>query len=112
MIGHNTSYKIIFLLHQISRLGGGYGGKEVQSKFVAAAAAFCAQQLKQPVRVANYHVQDMHMIGKRHAFTGHFKLAATKKGEMKAMEVCFHCDSGHSYDATFPVMELALYTLQ
>ena len=71
MIGHNTSYKIIFLLHQISRLGGGYGGKEVQSKFVAAAAAFCAQQLKQPVRVANYHVQDMHMIGKRHAFTGH-----------------------------------------
>ena len=89
-------------------MGGGYGGKEVQSKFVAAAAAFCAQQLKQPVRVANYRVEDMHMIGKRHAFIGHFKLAATKDGKIEAMQIHFYSDGGCTYDVTFPVMDLAL----
>ncbi len=89
-------------------MGGGYGGKEVQSKFCPAAAAFCAQQLKQPVRVANYRVEDMQMIGKRHAFTGNYKLAATKDGKLQAIEIQFYSDGGCTYDATFPVMDLCL----
>lgn len=93
---------------QVSRLGGGFGGKDIQSKFVAAAAAFCAQQLKQPVRVANYSVDDMHMIGKRHAFIGWFKVAATKEGTLKAMQIHFYSDGGCTYDATFSVMDFAL----
>ena len=94
---------------QINRIGGGYGGKEVQSKFTAAAAAFCAQQLKQPVRVANYRVEDMQMIGKRHDFIGNYKLAASKTdGKLKAVEIYFLNNGGCTYDATFPVMDLCL----
>ena len=89
-------------------MGGSYGGKAVQSKFISAAAAFCAQQLKQPVRVANYCVEDMHMIGKRHTFIGDFKFAATKDGKIEAMYIHFCSDGGCTYDVTFPVMDLAL----
>lgn len=93
---------------QITRIGGGYGGKEVQAKFIAAAAGFCAHQLQQPVRVANFLVEDMQMIGKRHAYLGKFKVAATKDGKIKAMHIHFYSDGGCTYDATFPVMDLAL----
>ena len=93
---------------QITRLGGGYGGKCIQSKFVSSATAFCAQQLQQPVRVANYRVEDMHMIGKRHAYHGKFKVAATKEGIMKALQILFISDGGCTYDLTFAVMELGL----
>lgn len=93
----------------MSRLGGSYGGKSVQSKYTSAAAAVCAQKLKQPVRVANYRVEDMHMIGKRHTFIGHFKLAANKDGKIEAMHLHFCSDGGCTYDCTFPVMDVALF---
>ena len=93
---------------QVTRIGGGYGGKEVQSKFVSAAAAFCAQQLQQPVRVVNFRVEDMEMIGKRHTYLGRFKVAATKDGMMKALHIHFYSDGGCTYDATFAIMDYAL----
>ena len=93
---------------QITRIGGGYGGKEVQSKFVPSAAAFCACQLQQPVRVVNFRVEDMQMIGKRHAYLGKFKVAAKKDGTIKALHFHFYSDGGCTYDATFPVMDLTL----
>ena len=103
-----TSTTKTILITQILRLGGGYGGKEVQSKFAPSVAAFCAQQLQKPVRVANDRVEDMQMIGKRHAYYGEYKAAATKDGIIKAMEIKFFSDAGCTYDATFPVMDLAL----
>lgn len=89
-------------------MGGGYGGKQIQSKFVPAAAGFCAQQLKQPVRVANYRVEDMQMIGKRHAYTGKYKLAATKDGKLQAVQIHFYSDGGCTYDVTFLIMNRSL----
>lgn len=35
----------------VRRLGGGFGGKEPQSTFVACAAAFAARKLGKPVRL-------------------------------------------------------------
>ena len=78
--------------------------------FVPAAAALCAHHLKQPVRVVNFRDEDMQMIGKRHAYLGKYKLAATKDGTIKAMEFHFYSDGGCTYDATFPVMDLTLLT--
>lgn len=58
--------------------------------------------------MANFRVEDMQMMGKRHAYLGKFKVAATKDGTMKAMHIHFISDGGCTYDATFPVMDLAL----
>lgn len=58
--------------------------------------------------MANYCVEDMHMIGKRHVFIGHFKLAATKDGNIEAMQIHFCSDGGCTYDTTFSVMDHVL----
>lgn len=108
-INQQATAQLFKIPFQTLRLGGGYGGKSVQSKFTACAAAFCAQQLKQPVRVANYHVEDMHMIGKKHGFTGKYKLAATKDGTLKAIELRLFNDGGCTYDCTFSVMDVAVF---
>lgn len=93
---------------QVVRVGGGYGGKCSQSKFTSAAAAFCAQQLQKPVRVENSREEDMHMIGKRHAYLGKYKVAVSKDGIIRAMQIHFYSDGGCSYDTTFPVMDISL----
>ena len=90
------------------RLGGGYGGKEPQSQYVAAAASFCAHSLNRPVSVSLLRTEDMDMIGKRHEVLGRFKIAASKDGKIYAMEVDFYSNGGCTYDASFPVMDLIL----
>ena len=50
----------------------------------------------------------MQMMGKRHAYLGKFKVAAKKDGTMKALHIHLYSDGGCTYDATFPVMDLAL----
>ncbi|CAL8466442.1 g5978 [Coccomyxa elongata] len=93
----------------VRRLGGGFGGKEPQSTFVACAAAFAARKLGKPVRLVLDRNTDMEMIGKRHPFAGEYKVAvqiSTKK--IVAMEVRYTTDGGCTYDTTFPVTDLAV----
>ena len=80
----------------------------MQSKYASAAAAFCAHKLNKPVRVALHRTEDMHMIGKRHAVFGKYRVAATKDGKIIAMELNFFADGGCTYDCSFPVMDLIL----
>ncbi|BDA51182.1 Xanthine dehydrogenase [Coccomyxa sp. Obi] len=93
----------------VRRLGGGFGGKEPQSAFVACVAAFAARKLGKPVRLVLDRNTDMEMIGKRHPFAGKFKVAvqiSTKK--IVAMEIKYTTDGGCTYDTTFPVTDLAV----
>ena len=90
------------------RLGGGYGGKEVQSQFVSTAASFCAHKLNRPVSVSLLRTEDMEMIGKRHEVLGKYKVAASSNGKIQAMQLDFFSNGGCTYDASFPVMDLIL----
>ncbi len=92
----------------MTRIGGGYGGKEVQSQFVAVAASFCAHSLRRPVSVSLLRTEDMNMTGKRHEVLGKYRVAASKDGKIQAMQLEFFSDGGCTYDASFPVMDLIL----
>ena len=56
-------------------VGGGFGGKTEQTRFVTAAAAVAAYATKRPVRLTLTREQDTAMIGKRHAYYGQYQLA-------------------------------------
>lgn len=56
------------------RLGGGFGGKETRSGFIAAAASVPAYLLGQPVRITLDRDIDMMITGQRHAFLGKYKV--------------------------------------
>jgi xanthine dehydrogenase large subunit len=54
------------------RMGGAFGGKEVQANPYAAIAALGAWKTKRPVRVRLPRVLDMCLTGKRHPFFARF----------------------------------------
>ena len=53
---------------QCLRMGGGFGGKEMQPHGYAAIAALGARLTGRPVRLRLNRTQDMTMTGKRHGF--------------------------------------------
>ena len=93
------------------QLGGGFGGKEPQSSFTALGAAFCASELGQDVRFVLSRDADMRIIGHRHPMDAAFTVAADRStGRIAAMEIVLDADAGCTYDATLPVVDLAILT--
>src|SRR6478735_6688651 len=53
---------------EVTRLGGGFGGKEDQANTWAALVALAAHILKKPVKYSLHRIDDMNMTGKRHTY--------------------------------------------
>ena len=91
-----------------TRLGGGFGGKELRPKLYAGAAAIAAHRTGLPVRLALDRETDSIMNGTRHPVTGKFKIHGDKDGTIHAFRVEFYMNIGNSWDCSYPVMELIL----
>lgn len=96
---------------QCARMGGAFGGKEVQANTWAAVAAVIAQCLKRPVRVRLTRFQDMTMTGKRHPFLGRFEAGFSSSGKLDALRVQLWSDGGYSLDLSSPVLARAMFHL-
>jgi xanthine dehydrogenase/oxidase len=91
-----------------TRLGGGFGGKELRQVYVAAAAAVAANKLNKPVRLLLDRNVDMRMQGLRHPFEGAYSVVAHDDGRITRMRIDYEADGGISFDCSYPVMDLAL----
>ncbi|MBD0297190.1 MAG: molybdopterin-dependent oxidoreductase, partial [Flavisolibacter sp.] len=102
-----------FPMHQIevdvTRLGGGFGGKEDQANTWAALCALAAFHLKRPVKYALHRMEDMAMTGKRHPYSSDFKIGLDKDLKIVAYEVTFYQNAGASCDLSLPVLERTLF---
>ena len=94
---------------QCLRMGGAFGGKEVQANAWAAIAALGAHQLRRPVRVRLTREQDMRLTGKRHPFLARFRVGFSDAGQLQALELELFSDGGHSLDLSAPIMGRALF---
>ncbi len=65
---------------QCLRMGGGFGGKEMQPHGLAAVAALGATLTGRPVRLRLTRQQDMTMTGKRHGFHATWKVGFDDDG--------------------------------
>jgi xanthine dehydrogenase large subunit len=65
---------------QSLRMGGAFGGKEVQANGIAAVAALAAHKTGRPVSVRLDRKRDMTITGKRHAFLGRFRVGFAPDG--------------------------------
>lgn len=59
---------------KIKRVGGGFGGKETRSAFLAAVAATPSYLLNRPVKLTLDRDIDMMITGQRHSFLGKYKV--------------------------------------
>jgi xanthine dehydrogenase large subunit len=68
--------------HQVTvqclRMGGGFGGKEMQPHRLAAIAALGSSLTGRPVRVRLNRTQDLTMTGKRHPFLARWKVGSNR----------------------------------
>ncbi|MEW2635052.1 xanthine dehydrogenase molybdopterin binding subunit [Streptomyces sp. NPDC048389] len=93
---------------QCLRMGGGFGGKEMQPHGFAAIAALGAKLTGRPVRVRLNRTQDLTMSGKRHGFHAAWKIGFDADGRIQALDATLTADGGWSLDLSEPVVARAL----
>jgi len=91
------------------RIGGAFGGKEVQANPYAAIAALGAWKTKLPVRVRLPRVLDMVLTGKRHPFLARFVAGFDDDGRILGLKLTLYSDGGWSMDLSEPVLARALF---
>jgi xanthine dehydrogenase large subunit len=100
-------------MHQIeidvTRLGGGFGGKEDQANTWAALCALAAQIYKKPVKYSLNRMEDMRMTGKRHPYSSDFKIGLSKDLKIIAYEASFYQNAGAAADLSPAVLERTLF---
>ena len=93
---------------QSLRMGGAFGGKEMQPHGYAAVAALGAVLTGRPVRVRLTRTQDLTMTGKRHGFHAEWRVGFDADGRLQALETTLTADGGWSLDLSEPVLARAL----
>ena len=93
----------------VTRLGGGFGGKEDQANAWAALCAVGTQLTKRPVKYALHRMEDMRMTGKRHPYSADYKIGLNKELKIVAYQATFYQNAGASCDLSLPVLERTLF---
>eukprot|EP00899_Mesostigma_viride_P019651 jgi/Mesvir1/27688/Mv07407-RA.1 len=91
------------------RIGGGFGGKETRTMWVASLAALGAHATNQPVRLCLDRDADMSTTGQRHPFLAKYKVAADPTGLILAADVSLFSNGGCSMDLSWPVLDRAIF---
>ncbi|MBG6216915.1 xanthine dehydrogenase large subunit [Arthrobacter sp. CAN_A6] len=93
---------------QCLRMGGGFGGKEMQPHGYAAIAALGATLTGRPVRLRLNRTQDITLSGKRHPFHARWEAGFDEEGRIQALKATLTSDGGWSLDLSEPVLARAL----
>ncbi|MGO4247631.1 xanthine dehydrogenase molybdopterin binding subunit [Paenarthrobacter sp. RAF54_2] len=93
---------------QCLRMGGGFGGKEMQPHGLAAIAALGATLTGRPVRLRLNRTQDITLTGKRHPFHAKWEAGFDGDGRIQALRATLTSDGGWSLDLSEPVLARAM----
>jgi xanthine dehydrogenase large subunit len=91
------------------RMGGAFGGKEVQANPWAAIAALGAWKTRRPVRVWLPRALDMALTGKRHPFYARYTVGHDETGRLLGLDLQLYSDGGWSLDLSEPVLWRAIF---
>lgn len=93
----------------VVRLGGGFGGKEDQASGFAAMAALAAHLTGKPVKLVLPRHDDMRITGKRHPYSGDFRIGLTDDLKILAFETTLYQNGGAAADLSPAIMERTLF---
>ena len=91
------------------RMGGAFGGKEVQANPWAAIAALGAWKTRRPVRVRLTRALDFALTGKRHPFLARYAAGLSGEGRLQGVRISLYSDGGWSLDLSEPVLSRAMF---
>lgn len=93
----------------VTRLGGGFGGKEDQATPWAIFCALATYHLHKPVKYCLNRMEDMRMTGKRNPYSSDFKIGLTADYTIAAYEATFYQNAGAAADLSPAVLERTLF---
>jgi len=93
----------------VTRLGGGFGGKEDQATPWAVMAALAAHHLNQSVKLILNRHDDLRMTGKRHPYESTYKIGLSKDLKIIAYQTEFLQNSGAAADLSPAIAERTLF---
>ncbi|ONI13795.1 hypothetical protein PRUPE_4G245700 [Prunus persica] len=108
-VSHVLGLPMSKVVCKTKRIGGGFGGKETRSAFVAAAASVPSYLLNRPVKITLDRDTDMMITGQRHSFLGKYKVGFTNEGKVLALDLEIYNNGGNSLDLSLPVLERAMF---
>ncbi|WP_452232430.1 xanthine dehydrogenase molybdopterin binding subunit [Lacinutrix sp. MEBiC02595] len=93
----------------VTRLGGGFGGKEDQATPWAVMAALATYHLNQSVKLILNRHDDLRMTGKRHPYESSYKIGLSKDLKIIAYQTEFLQNSGAAADLSPAIAERTLF---
>ncbi len=108
IVGHVLHLPSSHVTVQCLRMGGGFGGKEMQPHGLAAVAALGAVITGRPVLMRLNRTQDITMTGKRHPFHARWEVGFDADQRIVALDATLTSDGGWSLDLSEPVLARAL----
>ncbi len=93
----------------VTRIGGGFGGKEDQASVWAILCALATHHLKKPVKYSLHRMEDMCMTGKRNPYTSDFKIGLDENLQIICYEATFYQNAGAAADLSPAVLERTLF---
>lgn len=93
----------------VTRIGGGFDGKEDQANMFAALAALAANKLQKPVKLVLSRTNDMQITGKRHPYSVDFKIGLSKDLHIPGYEATFYQNAGAFADLSPAILESTLF---
>ncbi|KAJ8770899.1 hypothetical protein K2173_022071 [Erythroxylum novogranatense] len=108
-VAHVLGLPMSKVVCKTKRIGGGFGGKETRSAFIAAAASVPSYLLNRPVRLTLDRDIDMMITGQRHSFVGKYKVGFTNEGKVLALDLEIYNNAGNSLDLSLAILERAMF---
>ena len=93
----------------VTRLGGGFGGKEDQASTYGTIAALVTFILKRPAKCVLHRMEDMRMTGKRNPYSSDYKIGLDDNLKILAYEVTFYQNGGAAADLSPSILERTLF---
>ncbi len=93
----------------VTRLGGGFGGKEDQATPWAVMAMLSAHKLNKPVKLVLSRYDDMYMTGKRHPYETDYKIGLSEDLKIIAFEAEYLQNAGAAADLSPAITERTLF---
>ncbi|XP_022112869.2 indole-3-acetaldehyde oxidase [Pieris rapae] len=85
---------------EVSRIGGGYGGKASRSSLIACACALAAHKLNRTATLVLPLTHNMAAIGKRQACYVEYEVATNSEGLIQYANLLYYSDNGCNFNDT------------
>ncbi|XP_014664622.1 PREDICTED: xanthine dehydrogenase/oxidase-like [Priapulus caudatus] len=86
------------------RVGGAFGGKEIQCAYAAIPAALAAYKTGKPVRLIHTREEDLSITGGRHPLLANYKVGCDADGKILSLKCKIYLNAGHAKELSVAVL--------